>query len=187
VNEHKYEEGATLFSQALDIDRRVLGEDHPNTLLEMNNLAVVYQMAGKYQLAEALFGKILGVRQRVLGPDSLDTLRTSYLLGNARLKQHRYREAEETLRDTLRRYEGTNPQGWQRYNCEALLGASLGGQKRFREAEQLLLSGYAGMVERKAAIPEQSHFYIDDGRQAIIRLYEDWGKPDQVARWRAAY
>ena len=36
------------------------------------------------------------------------------------------------------------------------MGTSLSGQKRFEEAEPLLLSGYQGLLERQSAIPAGS-------------------------------
>ena len=44
------------------------------------------------------------------------------------------------------------PDSWNRYHCQSLLGASLAGQKKFAEAEPLLIAGYEGMVQREATI-----------------------------------
>jgi hypothetical protein len=41
---------------------------------------------------------------------------------------------------------------WQRFRAESLLGASLARQKKYFEAEPLLLEGYQGMVARKERI-----------------------------------
>ena len=57
------------------------------------------------------------------------------------------------LRELLTVYEKTAPDTWDRYECEALLGASLEGQKKFDEAERLLLAGYDGMMRRQASVP----------------------------------
>ena len=38
----KYAQAETLDSQTLEIQRRVLGPEHPDTLRSMNNLAIVY-------------------------------------------------------------------------------------------------------------------------------------------------
>ena len=73
---------------------------------------------------------------------------------------------------------------WGRYNCESMLGASLAGQKKYAEAEGLLLSGYAGMVQRKATIPAPSRFKLEQAGKWIVQLYQDWGKPDKAAEWR---
>ena len=52
------------------------------------------------------------------------------------------------------------PDDWQRFRAESLLGASLAGQSKNAEAEPLLLEGCKGMLARKDRIavpdPEKS-------------------------------
>ena len=43
----KYPQAEALYSQTLEIRRRVLGPEHPDTLGSMNNLAIVYYAAGQ--------------------------------------------------------------------------------------------------------------------------------------------
>jgi tetratricopeptide (TPR) repeat protein len=52
----------------------LLGEEHPNTLTSMNNLASTYQYQDKYDKAEALQAQALKMRKKVLGEEHLDTL-----------------------------------------------------------------------------------------------------------------
>ncbi len=62
----------------------MLGEEHPDTALSLNNLAMLYQDQGKYEQAEPLLQQALAMRQRVLGeehPQSLTLAENySYLL-----------------------------------------------------------------------------------------------------------
>ena len=58
-----------------DIER-VLGADHPFTLATRNNLAVVYQAAGRTAEAIILHEQNLAARERVLGADHPDSLQT---------------------------------------------------------------------------------------------------------------
>ena len=60
--------------RAWEIGRRVLGEEHPNTLESMNNLAGLYMNQGKFAQAEPLLVKALEVSRRVLGEEHPDTL-----------------------------------------------------------------------------------------------------------------
>jgi hypothetical protein len=64
------------------------------------------------------------------------------------------------------------------------LGASLAGQKRFEEAEPLLVSGREGMVQRKATVPADSLGLVVRAGQRIVELYESWGKLEKAAEWR---
>jgi hypothetical protein len=56
--------------------RRVLGEEHPDTLTSANDLAASLLLQGKYAEAEEMLQAVLAARRRVLGsvhPDALAT------------------------------------------------------------------------------------------------------------------
>ncbi|MEV6801396.1 tetratricopeptide repeat protein [Micromonospora rifamycinica] len=67
-------EASRYFEQALIDCRRVLGDDHPNTLALVNNLATTYESAGDLQRAIPLYEQALIDCRRVLGDDYPDTL-----------------------------------------------------------------------------------------------------------------
>ncbi len=58
------------------------------------------------------------------------------------------------------------------------------GQKKYAEAEPLLVQGYEGMKAREAKIPPQSKKRLTEAAERIVQLYDAWGKPDQAAEWR---
>ena len=64
------------------------------------------------------------------------------------------------------------------------MGASLAGQKRYAEAEPLLLEGYQGMAERKDRMGVPNWHYLDRAGEWTVDLYRVWGKPDRAAEWR---
>jgi hypothetical protein len=105
-------------------------------------------------------------------------------LGQVRLLQRKYAEAESTLRDALTAYERVSHVTWERYNCQSLLGESLSRQKKFVEAEPLLLSGYEGVERREAMMPAAARSNIQKAADRIVNLYKDWGKPQQTVEWR---
>lgn len=61
-----------LDNQVFEVQRRVFGPEHPDTLASMNLLAAIYSDGGKYGQAEALDSKVLEVSRRVLGPEHPD-------------------------------------------------------------------------------------------------------------------
>jgi len=65
----KFADAEALYSQTLEIQRRVLGPEHPDTLLSMMNLANVYGYQGKYAQDQALHSQTLEIQRRVLGPE----------------------------------------------------------------------------------------------------------------------
>jgi serine/threonine protein kinase/tetratricopeptide (TPR) repeat protein len=184
VDERKYAQAETLLLNALQRRRRVLGEAHPEALISMNRLAVLYRAEGKYSQAEALFTKALELQRRVLGEEHPDTLNSWAGLGRIRLQQQKYAEAESTLRDALQRFEKATPESWERYNCESMLGASLAGQKKYAEAEPLLVSGYEELIQRQATIPAGNQSSLTEAGQRIVLLYHDWVKPAKAAEWK---
>ncbi|MBV8812416.1 MAG: serine/threonine protein kinase [Acidobacteriaceae bacterium] len=185
VQEGKYQQAEPLLTQALDGARRVLGEEHPFTLESMRWLAQLYQEQGKYPKAETLFTKILEVRRRVLGAEDPDTLWSMDKLAFIYVKEAGYLQAEQLARASLNGYVKVAPNDWNRYKCEGLLGAGLAGQKRYAEAEPLLLSGYEGMIQRESTIPAWSRFNLRETAEWIVQLYGAWGKPAKAAEWSA--
>ena len=65
-----------MFRELLDLQRRVLGPEHPSTLNTMDNLAASLLGQGKHAEAEQMFRELLDVQRRVLGPEHPDTLAT---------------------------------------------------------------------------------------------------------------
>jgi len=59
----------------------------------------------------------------------------------------------------------------------------LAGQKKYVEAERLLLSGYEGVLQRAAKISAYDRVELERGGQWIVQLYRDWGRPEQVSQW----
>ncbi len=66
-----------------------------------------------------------------------------------------------------------------------MLGGSLLGQKKYAEAEPLIVSGYEGMKAREAKIPPAGMSRLTEGSERVLKLYEAWGKTDKAALWRA--
>ena len=66
----------------LAIRRRVLGEEHPDTLSTMNHLATLYGRQGRYAEAEPLLVKTLEIQRRVRGAEHPETLRFMNNLGD---------------------------------------------------------------------------------------------------------
>ncbi|KAH6683908.1 hypothetical protein B0J14DRAFT_571676 [Halenospora varia] len=70
----QYGKAEKLELQVVDESKRLLGEDHPDTLLAMRDLAVTYGCLGRPDDAKPLHQHVLNVRKRVLGDDHPETL-----------------------------------------------------------------------------------------------------------------
>lgn len=60
--------------QVLEIRKRVLGEEHPDTLENMDNLTSIFRDLGRLQEAKTLEVQVLQTRKAKLGEDHPDTL-----------------------------------------------------------------------------------------------------------------
>jgi hypothetical protein len=68
-----------------------------------------------------------------------------------------------------------------------MLGGALLGQKKYAEAEPLLLKGYEGMKAREAKIPKSggAELRIPEALDRLIELYTATKNPDEVKKWQA--
>ena len=69
------------------------GEDHPDTLLAMNSLAIVYQRRGRYGQAGDLYEEVLKRRRNVLGERHPATLASLHNLAHIYIRHTRYADA----------------------------------------------------------------------------------------------
>ncbi|MGH3886749.1 MAG: FxSxx-COOH system tetratricopeptide repeat protein, partial [Pseudonocardiaceae bacterium] len=63
-----------LFERALELSRRVLGEEHPDTLTSASNLALNLRALGEHEAARRLDEDTLARKRRVLGAEHPSTL-----------------------------------------------------------------------------------------------------------------
>jgi tetratricopeptide (TPR) repeat protein len=180
----QYAQAEALFAQVLAIQRRVLGAEHPNVLHTLSDLGSMYQRRGQYGLADAYTARALAGCRHALGPDNPHTMASAADLALAYVSQGRFVPAEALARESLEFNRKNQPDDWQRYRAESLLGTSWAGQKKYAEAEPLLLEGYQGMLVRKDRIALPDRYHLDRSHEWLVQLYQAWGKPEKAAEWR---
>jgi len=104
---------------------------------------------------------------------------------SALLAKGNFVEAERLARECLAIREERIPEDWLTFNARSLLGGSLLGQKNYKEAEPLLLSGYEGMKQREGKIPGAGKVRLEEALERLVHLYEASGKTEQAGEWRA--
>jgi hypothetical protein len=57
--------------------------------------------------------------------------------------------------------------------------------EKFTEAESLILASYKGLVEREAKMSPQVKKRLSEPLRHLVRLYTEWEKPDEKAKWQA--
>ncbi len=173
-----------LFEETLQKRKARLGPDHPDTLISMGNLGKVYVEAKKGEKAAAtLVAFVDGSRKQA----PKDSPRFAGLLAQVSLDligcgQHA--AAEPLLRECLAIREKTQPDNWLTFNTQSMLGRALLGQKKYADAEPLLLAGYEGMKQRQKTIPPAGMIRLPEAARRLVQLYEATDKKDEAARWR---
>jgi serine/threonine protein kinase len=145
-----------LFEQTLERKKAKLPRDHPSTLTTLDSLAGAYIAADRLADGLPLYEQALKLRQSKLGPDHPDTLLTMSRLAVAYQTAGRPGEAERLLREYLTIREKKFPDDWLTFDTMSRLGGALLEQKKYADAEPLLLSGYEGLKARDAKIPTNS-------------------------------
>jgi eukaryotic-like serine/threonine-protein kinase len=184
VAQGKYAQAEPLLLQALAVSSRVLGREHAQTLFTLAELGYMHQCQGKYLLAQTEGEQALAGRRHALGSEHPLTIESAADLALTYISQRKFVDAEPLAREASNFYQKNQPQDWKGFRAESLLGASLAGQKKYAEAQPLLLEGYQGMAARKEQIEPPNRHYLDAAHEWLIQLYSAWGKPDKATEWR---
>jgi tetratricopeptide (TPR) repeat protein len=140
----RYREAQPVRQKALDIRRKVLGEQHPHTAFSYNSVAATLAAQGLYREADEGYRKALDIYRTVLGEEHPDTA-TGYnnVAGNLD-KQGHHRAAEEGFKKALAIYRKVvgeeDPTTAAACNNVAM---NLNAQGRYREAEEGLRKALA--------------------------------------------
>jgi tetratricopeptide (TPR) repeat protein len=85
----------------LEAQEKVLGPEHPDTLLTRHELATAHIKLGEFELGRQLFEELLPVRTRVLGPNHERVLQSRSRLAQTLTRLSRFDEAFQIHRDVV--------------------------------------------------------------------------------------
>jgi serine/threonine protein kinase len=179
----KVDDAIRLDDEASKSGDAQLGPDHPDTLFFRDCLAQAYERAGRFADALPLRQGTVARWQAKAGPADPNTLTSMNNLARAYLAV-KPAEAEPLMRQALAIRAKQRTDDWSKFDTTSILGASLAGQKKYAEAEPLLIDGYEGLSAHAAEIPAKMRGRVTEARDRLIRLYDDWGKKDQAEAWR---
>jgi len=176
-----YARAESLDRQALEVERRALGDSDRLTLATMNNLAAVLTREAKFAQAEESYKELIAVKRRVLGAYHPDTLASMNGLGVLYRNAGRYAEAEAMLKPALegrRRAEG--PEHRDTLASMNGLGLLYSIEGRYADAEPLL-TGAAGTAAR--VLGEDN----PDAQSCLNNLAELYRRENRLKESAAAY
>jgi tRNA A-37 threonylcarbamoyl transferase component Bud32 len=192
----------SLYEETLEKMKAKLGPVHPNTLKTKEGVEFTRALStaeGRYQAKLTEFG-----------PNHIDTLLARRDIAQMYMATNRLDDAELVLleilhgmndrsaddaivlfttgllRSCLTQRQQATPETWQASNTQSLLGGALLGQKKYAEAEALLVEGYEGLKTREETIPKQrgGELRIPEAIDRLIELYNVLDKPDEAHKWQ---
>jgi eukaryotic-like serine/threonine-protein kinase len=128
-----------LLTRAVDIRRRVLGPENPDTLDSMSWVSGTFYLEGRYPDAEKLQLETLAAQRRVLGNGDARTGHSIAQLAATLEEEGRYSEAERLDRELLEIDRKFHPQDSRSLmSATASLGWTLSQEGHYGEAGKLL-------------------------------------------------
>jgi serine/threonine protein kinase/Tfp pilus assembly protein PilF len=97
-----YAEARQQLERAVELRRRVLGAEHPDTVSSMSELGLLYFSEGKFARAEALLTPVLAIQRRDRGTEHPETLATMNDLAIIAGRQGDYARAVTLLDGVLK-------------------------------------------------------------------------------------
>ncbi|KAI9777309.1 MAG: hypothetical protein M1816_004797 [Peltula sp. TS41687] len=190
----RWKEAEKLFVQVMETRRRVLGQEHPDTLTSIANLASTYRNQGRWKEAKELFVQVMETRKRVLGqehPDTLTSIANLAVLGQQHpdtltsmanpastyRNQGRWKEAEELQAkelETCSRVLGQ--QHLDTLTSMANLASIFRNQGRWKKAEELDVQ----VMETRKWVLGQEHLNTLTSMVNLASTYRNQG------RWKEA-
>jgi eukaryotic-like serine/threonine-protein kinase len=135
---HGLAEAESLYRQALQIQRRQLGDDHPVLVHGLHSLAAVLGARGDFPAAEALLRDVIALKSRIYGPHSGRVANTTAVLAGQYLAQGRLAEAELLNRESLAIWDrSVGREHTATAGVLSELAVVVAAQERYDEAEAL--------------------------------------------------
>jgi tetratricopeptide (TPR) repeat protein len=160
---------------------------HPPLRWVSTPLLAAYVQAGKAEKAAALAKNLPADARKQLPKESPQLAGQLAPMALSMLQAKAFAEAESLLRECLAIREKTQPDEWTTFNTNSMLGGALSGQKKYAEAEPLLLAGYEGMKQREAKIPPAGKVRLTEALERLVQVYEAMDKKDEAAKWRSEF
>ncbi len=187
MNQGKYADAEQTLKQLIE-PRRAKGE--VDVLIMIPMLAEVQRLQGKFAEARANYESARDDIRKVLGEDHPSVGACQYGLAQSLLSEKKYAQAETEARAALAFYEKRMPDDLIRFELTGVLGSALLGQKKYADAEPLLLKAYEGIKAwfdknpgadaARLAMTNRICEAID----RLIQLNTAKNKTDDVKKWQ---
>ncbi|KAF2186641.1 kinesin light chain [Zopfia rhizophila CBS 207.26] len=174
----RYGESEELLVQVMETRKRVLGDEHPDTLTTMDKLASTILNQGRWKEAEELFLQVMETRKRMLEEEHEATLSIMNNVATTYWHQGRLKEAEQLhLHVKNVRLRVLGKENRSTLSSMGNLASTYRKQGRWNEAEEL---------EVQVTDMRRSLFGANDpetlsGMSNQVMTYNEQGKYDKAA------
>lgn len=167
-------EAEALYRKIYDANFRSLGD---NLRIE----AQLFYEKQEYAEAEAKIDECLRIYHVSATPSYINYATAGMIQGMIYSQTARPAEAEKLLREAVQLRVQYSPSGhFLRAIAENELGQFLAGQKRFDEAQALMVPSYESLKNSQA--PNSPR--VRTALERLVALYESWGKPDEAGKYQ---
>lgn len=168
----RFDEAIELIKAALELGQKLEG-GLPNEMKQLPEmLAEVYKEAGRLEEAELQMRSILESYHAAHGKHHDKSLLSQLHLGQLLLQRDKIEEAEEVLRENLDLRMEVQPDNWQTFMSQGVLGGLQLKKKQFAEAEVLLKEAYQGLSARTTLIPpDKREIRLAQVKKWLAELY----------------
>ncbi|HYO16839.1 MAG TPA: tetratricopeptide repeat protein, partial [Thermoanaerobaculia bacterium] len=165
--------------QSREIRRRALGPDHVELATTLLHLAGVYDEAGQPDQALSFYDEAFRLREKAFGPTHLTITMPLYYQAKIKRRMGDPAGGEALLRRVVEIYRLHQKETHGVAMPQVELGRCLIDLGRYDEAEKLLLPIAAGTATEEPVSQQWAN-------EALVDLYERWGKGGEAERYRAA-
>ncbi|EXK76697.1 hypothetical protein FOQG_18566 [Fusarium oxysporum f. sp. raphani 54005] len=176
----RWREKEPIDSRAWGLRREVLGEEHPDTIRSMADLAATYHAQGRYDEAESICREVLELRREVLGEKHLDTISSMASLATTYHNQGRYDEAERLKDEVLAlRWEVLGEKHPDTISSMADLAATYHQQGRYDEAGSICRE----VLELRREVLGEKHPDTISSMASLATTYHNQGRYDKALQF----
>ena len=170
-----------LLREALTTKRRIFGPQGLEYAVTLNSMALLAEWQGRLADAQAMFEECLRIARPQMGDVHPRVLEYTLHLARVRIARGEGAATEPSLRHVLAAREERYPPGdWRNAQARSLLGAALMAQKRYAEAEPLMVAANGALEPVPGIQARERH----DNRARLAALYQKTGRPERAVAYR---
>jgi tetratricopeptide (TPR) repeat protein len=174
ISKGEYAEAEAFAREALDVARSHIGSNHPDMAAALLLFAEVKMLRGDYVEAETSVKSALEIQQRSLPEGHASITDSEIILGQILTRTNQAAHGETYLRRALeQRIRAIDGDHWQIAEAKGALGENLLAQRRYAEAEPLLLESRHTFNSRFGPNAPRTQ----EVARRLDTLYATWNKP----------